>query len=225
MKSDKEFALTYRSVNNSVLVSIPKEARKILDVGCGTGELGGVVKSLKQCFITGLTLNPLEAELAKGRLDEVFLVDLNCIQCEDLGKYDCIICCHVLEHLYEPLPILRSLVKNCLTSDGTIIVALPNIVHWKSRLNLLMGRFRYADGGVMDRTHFRFFDWRTAAELVQGAGLQIETSFADGILPFSRLFGPYSSQINRHACTIWPGLFGWQFVFTAKASGNFEPSL
>lgn len=225
MKSDKGLAITYRSVNNAVLMSIPKEARRILDVGCGSGELGGVVKNLNQCFITGLTLNPLEAELAREKLDEVFLADLNCIQLENIGKYDCIICSHVLEHLYEPLSMLRELVKNCLAPDGTVIVALPNIVHWKSRLNLMMGRFRYTDGGVMDRTHLRFFDWSTAADLVQNAGLQIETKFADGIVPFSRVFGPFSGKINEHACTISPGLFGWQFVFTAKASGKIDPSI
>jgi 2-polyprenyl-3-methyl-5-hydroxy-6-metoxy-1,4-benzoquinol methylase len=210
--------ITYRSVNRPVLESIPKSASRILEVGCGGGDLGKAIKVFQNCTITGITLNPGEAEVARTSLDHVLIADLNCINHKDLGQYDCIVCSHVLEHLYEPREFLRALVANCLAPNGTIIIALPNIVHWKPRLNFLLGRFRYTEGGVMDRTHFRFFDWNTATELILDSGLRLETKFADGVVPFSRILGPYSTKIDQTACSILPGLFGWQFVLIARSA-------
>lgn len=210
--------LTYRSVNRMVLKNIPKNAHRILEVGCGGGDLGSAIKNLQDCSITGITFNPGEAEVAESNLDHVLIADLNCIDFKKLGHYDCIICSHVLEHLYEPQEFLYALVANCLAPNGTVVIALPNILHWKQRLDFLRGRFRYTDGGVMDRTHFRFFDWQTAADLILNTGLKLELKCAEGVVPFSRFLGPYSLKIDQAACSLLPGLFGWQFVLIGKST-------
>jgi hypothetical protein len=41
---------------------------------------------------------------------------------------------------------------------------------------VLKGRFDYADAGVLDRTHLRFFTLSTMEQLLQGAGLKIEVT-------------------------------------------------
>ena len=35
------------------------------------------------------------------------------------------------------------------------------------------GRFDYADRGILDRTHLRFFTKKTASEMIEGCGLEI----------------------------------------------------
>jgi hypothetical protein len=52
-------------------------------------------------------------------------------------------------------------------------VSIPNIAHWSARWALLRGRFDYADYGIFDRTHVRFFTQRSAHELARAAGFEL----------------------------------------------------
>lgn len=208
--------LVYQSVNRAVLDSIPSQARSVLDIGCGGGLLGAALKASRPCTVLGVTFSPAEAELARTRLDRVEVADLNHMDPTDLGRHDCIVCSHVLEHLHDPERLLRAL-RACLTEDGTLLVALPNVLHWKQRLQFARGRFRYTEGGLMDHTHFRFFDWTTVAELLQQAGYRVASRRADGILPLSRLLGPWLSRRADQVALSWaPGLFGTQFVLSGQ---------
>lgn len=211
----------YQSVNRKVLESVPASACNLLDVGCGGGALGQALKMKIDCRVTGLTFSEDEATLALSRLDRVEIVDLNHLSVKSLEHYDCIICSHVLEHLYKPGTLLRGLADHCLTPDGVLVVALPNVLYWKQRLQFLLGHFRYTLGGIMDETHYRFYDWNTASELICNAGYQIISRRSDGIFPFSRLLGRRISQVVDHAAlTMFPGLFGNQFIITAKKSSG-----
>jgi O-antigen biosynthesis protein len=76
----------------------------------------------------------------------------------------------VLEHLRDPLASLRQAVRK-LKPSGFIVTSLPNVAHGDVRLSLMQGRFRYADVGLLDRTHIKFFTLETARELITEAGL------------------------------------------------------
>lgn len=209
-------SLVYQSVNQRVLESVPSHVRNVLDIGCGGGDLGEALKMKLDCKVTGLTFSEDEASLASTRLDIVEVVDLNDLCFNNLGQYDCIICSHVLEHLYEPESLLRGLLDHCLTPDGFLVVALPNVLYWKQRLQFLLGRFRYTSGGIMDSTHYRFYDWNTASQLVSNAGYQILSRKSDGILPLSRLLGPLRQVVDQAALSMFPGFLGNQFIVTAN---------
>lgn len=210
----------YDSVNPPVLSRVPKSTKRLLDVGCGAGALGRQIKQTINCEVVGVTYSEAEVALASQWLDQVFLGDLNCFDTEELGRFDCIICSHVLEHLCYPQKLLTQLSNN-LTPDGMLIVALPNVLHWKQRLEFLRGRFKYTDSGLMDRTHFRFFDWETARELLEQSGYTIIDSIADGYFPLPgvrKLIAPaVSLWVDNKAVKLFPGLFGLQFVFTCRS--------
>ena len=180
--TSKVFISMYEAINQAVFSCLPDNAQRILDVGCGAGNLGAAIKSDRACEIIGITYSQLEAEVAARTLDHALVADLNDIALPDLGQFDCIICSHILEHLYQPQDFLAQL-HRFLDANGKLIVALPNILHWKQRLELLQGHFRYTEGGLMDRTHFRFFDWQTAHDLLTQSGYQILRSEADGSFP------------------------------------------
>jgi 2-polyprenyl-3-methyl-5-hydroxy-6-metoxy-1,4-benzoquinol methylase len=205
--------MAYDSVNPAVLAAVPSKVRKVLDLGCGGGSLGAKLRDRFSCAVTGVTFDPEEAAVARERLDNVILGDLNSMSLDSLGRFDCIICCHVLEHLNCPMDVLKR-VKNCIEPEGHLIVALPNVLHWKQRLMFLRGTFRYTNGGLMDATHYRFFDWWTARELVREAGFDITAAHADGNLPLSRLLR-FGKSLDQIALRRFPGLFGWQFVIVA----------
>src|SRR5438552_3281360 len=92
--------LAYHALNLTVLNAIPASARCILDVGCGTGSLGRELKRRQQARIIGITHSAREAQQARAHLDGVLVQDLNVFDPSELGQFDCVVCSHVLEHLY-----------------------------------------------------------------------------------------------------------------------------
>jgi SAM-dependent methyltransferase len=211
--------MVYSAVNPAILVRIPLESRRVLDVGCGDGALGRAIKARHPTTVIGVTCSSEEALCARGILDDVVLADLESVDLTHLGTFDCIVCSHVLEHLREPARVLSRLRDN-LAADGVVLIAVPNTLHYRQRLAFLAGRFRYTDGGIMDRTHYRFFDWDSARDLVREAGLCLVEAHAAGGAPGARFLGPLGRLLDRAAVGSRPGLFGVQFVLTAKNRGS-----
>jgi hypothetical protein len=61
-----------------------------------------------------------------------------------------------------------------LRPGGQLIVSIPNVRHVSVLLPLLRGHWDYADTGVLDRTHLRFFVRRTAVALIEAVGFSVE---------------------------------------------------
>ncbi len=220
--------MIYQSLNRAVFERIPHDAATLLDVGCGAGALGAAVKSHRPCSVLGLTFNEAEAHQAAQVLDRVEQADLNRFEPAVLGKFDCIVCSHVLEHLMQPVQVLARL-RACLRPQGTLLVALPNVLFWKQRLQFVRGRFRYTEGGLMDSTHHRFFDLASAEAMITEAGFTILERCADGGFPLAQRLGSrLGGSIDRAALARFPGLFGFQFVWRCQltvsaAQGEREP--
>jgi predicted TPR repeat methyltransferase len=183
----------YQSVNMPVFVKIPEHTNRILDIGCGGGTLGEALKQRAKCHITGITYSEEEAIIARHILDEVIVKDLTSLDTNTLPIFDMIICSHVLEHLYHPEKLLINLKAN-LVKGGKFIIALPNILHWRQRLVFLRGDFKYEDTGLLDSTHYRFYDWETSLDLVQRAGLKVISHEAEGYFPLSRKLFPFAAS-------------------------------
>ncbi len=210
----------YGTENPAVFAAIPKGIESLLDVGCGTGSLMKWVRSTMgpEVHLEGITYSEEEASHAAHFADTVWSGDLNHFDFDRLGRFDCIVCSHVLEHLQWPERVLASL-KEHLTANGRLIIALPNVLHFKSRYQLFRGRFRYTDQGVMDRTHFRFFDCASAQELVKAAGYGIESLGTPGYFPMPmvrKYVRPVAAAVDRVVTARWPGLFGIQFVMRCR---------
>ncbi len=210
--------------NIPVMSRVPKTAQRILDIGCGAGTIGKQIKQIMDCEIIGITNNQSEVTTGSQWLDRVILHDLNLepFPSNEVGEFDCIICCHVLEHLYQPQQLLQQIKPN-IKSGGVLIVALPNILFWKQRLEFIKGHFRYADDGLMDRTHFRFFDWQTAHQLLEDNGYRILESESNGFVPLPGIrqyFPQKSLWLDRVAAKKNPGFWGWQFVLLCRNRKN-----
>jgi 2-polyprenyl-3-methyl-5-hydroxy-6-metoxy-1,4-benzoquinol methylase len=78
----------------------------------------------------------------------------------------------VLEHLRDPAEALNNV--RCLIAPGGYLVAsIPNVAHRSVRLSLLFGEFNYADMGLLDQTHLRFFTIRTIEKMMKECGFKI----------------------------------------------------
>lgn len=180
-----EARTVYDGVNESVLSFVPSSAVRILDVGCGTGALGKCLRNSRERYVVGITYSHLEAELASECLSRVVCAELNSFDFSPLGEFDCVILSHILEHIYSPGELLERL-KSVLGPESVIVVALPNVVWWRQRLEFLIGNWRYRDWGILDRTHFRFFDMHSSEELLGQAGYEILRRKRDGPFPLTK---------------------------------------
>jgi len=216
----REPLTVYESINETVLSLVPASAVRILDIGCGNGALGAKLREERDREVVGITYSEQEAEMASCCLSQVICANLNDYDFLGLGQFHCIIMSHVLEHVYSPGHLLQR-IKKALKPDSVIVVALPNILFWKQRLEFLKGRWRYQDGGIMDRTHFRFFDFQSSRDLLEQTGYKIVYTKLDGAFPLTapirKLVGHFANKVDRFAATRRPGLFAWQFVYQAQS--------
>lgn len=177
---------------------IPERAGRVLEVGCGAGVLGERLKtSRKATRVTGVELSIHAASLARSRLDEVRVGDIESMPLDAWrDQFDTLIVAGVLECLRDPWAALFRL-RDCLKEDGTVIASIPNIANYKIIKKLLFADWRYEPGGILDYTHLRFFTRRSIEDLFRNAGFEILRIERDGRERWwSRLFGPFSERVR-----------------------------
>ncbi len=152
-------------------------AKRVLDVGCSTGVLGGQVKELTGAYVVGVELSETMANEAAKYLDEVYIGDATELIVNgfsDGSKFDTIIFSDLLEHLIDPWSTLNTATKY-LDHHGVVIASIPNIRHISTLCNLVFkGYWPYQDRGIHDKTHLRFFTKKNIVELFEGANLKLE---------------------------------------------------
>ncbi len=166
-------------INHGIIKQIPRNNTEdvitVLDVGCGGGALSDEIKK-KGYIVWGIENNKNAALKAAKRIHKVInhdLTDYSVIKSEIKNqKFDYIILSDVLEHVYDPFSVLREYMT-FLKDHGFLLVSVPNTVVWTNRISFLLGYFDYSDTGVMDRTHIRFFTFKTIINLVKVAGCSI----------------------------------------------------
>ena len=160
------------------------ESPTVLDIGCGRARLGLEIEGLG-FKVTGLDNSPVACEVARQRITEVIELDItNYSRVEQTladRRFDFLMAADSLEHSLDPYGVLK-FYRKFLKPNGYLVLSLPNVVVWDNRLRTLFGRFDYTDSGVMDRTHLRFFTFRSARQLVVDCGFAPEKStFEPGI--------------------------------------------
>lgn len=169
--------------------------------------------------------DPELAEQAREHCYQMIQADLDEQLPELSGQFDVIVYGDILEHLKNPMVVLRDL-NRYLRPGGTVIVSVPNFVHLWVRLNVLVGRFRYAERGILDRTHVRFFTMASFRSFLGHAGLQVDDVVATPVplllaVP-TRHHGLWLwllHRLNAILANNWKTMFGYQFVAIARLAG------
>jgi 2-polyprenyl-3-methyl-5-hydroxy-6-metoxy-1,4-benzoquinol methylase len=96
---------------------------------------------------------------------------------QDNNSYDLILLSDVLEHIYNPWKILTQ-IKSKLTTNGCILVSVPNLQNLNYLNAVNSGEFNYTPNGLFDETHIRFFSIKTLTRYLHELGYKIlNTSF------------------------------------------------
>jgi len=117
----------YNQRRSEMLKYIPQNAKRILDVGCGEGFFGQLIKQKLSAEVWGLELDNKSGSIAQTKIDKVYIGDVNQLLDELPDQYfDCIIFNDILEHLADPYSILLK-IKNKISKEGMVVCSLPNV--------------------------------------------------------------------------------------------------
>jgi SAM-dependent methyltransferase len=211
--------LTYKNKGNSELLDLLSSSPgRILDCGCGAGDNARILNN-RGWRVTAITIDPREQEAAQKFCERVYIADLeNGIPSDINGEFDAVLASHVLEHLARPERLLGE-VHERLSPGGVVAVALPNIAHYRQRISRLRGQFNYTDTGQLDRTHLRFYTYRTAIQLLERNGFELVNVMVTGNLPLwkARLVSrSMAGRLDKWAVRQRPNLLGYQCLLLAR---------
>ena len=174
----------YQSNREDMLKYVPPGTKTSLEFGCGYGGFSALVKDKFDAETWAVEINEEAAHEAEKTLDKVINNDA-AKSLDDIPEnyFDCIILFDILEHLLDPSALLSAL-KNKLSTKGVIVASIPNIRYYRTFFDLVIhGNWDYKDHGILDRTHLRFFTYKSIVKMLNL--LDFEILVLEGIHPTS----------------------------------------
>lgn len=157
-----------------MLKYIPSNTRRTLEFGCGFGGFSALLKEKFGTEAWAVEINTVAAQEATKKLDRVINADAaGCLEELPDEYFDCIIFLDVLEHLVDPYSLLLG-IKSKLTKEGLIVASIPNIRYYRTLVKLVIhGDWDYQDKGVLDKTHLRFFTYKSLMKMFSQLGFEV----------------------------------------------------
>jgi len=152
LRNDKDISKRMKLLSGFFEKYKPK---KILDVGCGSGYMGYLIKKInRNASLTGFDISEYAVGMAQS-YDKVYLLDIDKEDIpENSGYFDMVVCGDVLEHIYDVDHCLNEM-KRVLKVGGTAIITAPNFSYWKYRLVCLLGGIPSI---LLDHRHLHAFN-------------------------------------------------------------------
>lgn len=175
-KKEQDLLWYYEGERREMIEFIPESTSVCMDVGCGVGKFGILLKRHLQCSeVWGVEIDEDAGRQAGELLDKVFVGDMENI-IDDLpdDHFDCIIFNDSLEHMRDHMSILVKS-RDKLKKNGVVVASIPNVRHYKNLYNLVFKKkWDYVDSGTLDRTHLRFFTESSIRNAFHDAGYVLE---------------------------------------------------
>lgn len=180
----------YQGINADLLSMLPKNVQTVVEIGCAAGQFAAAYRAINPTVrYLGVELFEDAAQQAATQMDDVIIGSIEDIdvfsELEDVlgdSEIDVLVFGDVLEHLLDPWGILAKF-KQIMSPNGYCVACIPNISHWTILAGLLHGEWNYADFGLLDKTHLRFFTKKTMIELFENTGWQVEAFTPRTIFP------------------------------------------
>ena len=194
-------------INSFISRHIPADRKiKILDVGCGAGDVIYWLKQANYKNISGFDISPEMIDLAHSRgVPEAYLSDINqALSNTQSNSLDVVICFDIFEHLSKcELFQISDEIFRILKPNGIIFIHTPNAS------GIFGDSIRYGD-----ITHEISFTATSMRQLLRTVGFEKVSSFEDKPIPHG-----LKSTIRA---IIWAvGTLGFRLLYAAE-TGKFN---
>ncbi|MCM8787050.1 MAG: class I SAM-dependent methyltransferase [Candidatus Omnitrophica bacterium] len=148
------------------ILKFKKEGR-LLDVGCNKGFFLADMKKYNW-DVWGVDISSFSCEYAKKtfKLENIFCANILDIEFED-NFFDVITLWQVIEHLEEPLEVLKKL-NRFLKKEGFLLIECPNFSSFSAKI------FKDKWQGLDLPRHFFQFNPKTLKKLLNKAGFEVK---------------------------------------------------
>lgn len=181
-----------------LIADLVPHGSRVLDLGCGNGELLAHLRDRKGCSGYGIELDDANVQACVQRGIEVIQLNLEeGLALFDDRSFDVVLQLDTLQHLRHTETMLRETAR-----VGRIgIVSFPNFAHWPNRVRVASGR--------MPVTKAMPYEWYDTPNIRFGTYADFEVLARRSGLVVTDGFGLQNGRIVRR----WPNLLAGVAVF------------
>jgi len=147
-----------------ILKEVPK-GKEVLDIGSGYGFF---LEEMRNCGynVTGIEISKEKRQIS-SKVTRAEVLNVNLYEKGiNLPRFDCITLFHVLEHIREPILLLK-IIKKHLTKNGKLIIEVPNAD------DMLLDNCKEYRDFYWQRAHLSYFKAKTLKKAVKKSGFSI----------------------------------------------------
>ena len=184
-----------------IVANLVPEGSRVLDLGCGNGELLAYLQARRGCTGYGIEIDDANVLACAQRGVDVIQLNLE----EGLAifedrSFDVVLQLETLQHLRNTEKMLRETAR-----VGRIgIVSFPNFAHWPNRVRVATGR--------MPVTKALPYEWYDTPNIRVGTYADFEVLARKNRLEILDSFGVQDGRVVRQ----WPNLMASMAVFKLK---------
>ena len=187
----------------SVIEKWVEEKAKVLDLGCGNGDILSKLQKTK-------SINGLGVEIEEKNIEECLLKNINVIEQNiDDGlanfsndSFDVVILSQTIQVLKNPNTALEEITR----IGKTCIVTIPNFGHWRSRISLLFN-------GRMPVTSPLPESWYETSNIHLCTLQDFEMLCAELSISIEERVAVSSNNESKWYLNIWPNLFSASAIY------------
>jgi methionine biosynthesis protein MetW len=181
-----------------LIASLVPKGSRVLDLGCGSGELLAHLRDHRQCTGYGIEIDDANVLACTRRGVQVLQLNLeDGLSMFEDQSFDIVLQLDTLQHLRHTERMLRETAR-----VGRVgIVSFPNFAHWMNRARVL--------GGRMPVTRALPYQWYDTPNIRVGTYADFEVLAHKEKLRVLDAFGIQAGQVHRR----WPNLLASVAVF------------
>ncbi|WP_337998300.1 methionine biosynthesis protein MetW [Oleispirillum naphthae] len=166
-------------IDLKIISEMVEDGSRVLDVGCGDGELLAFLQARRHADGRGmeLSMSGVQRAVARGLAVIQGDADTDLADYPD-GAFDYVILSKTLQATHNP----RAVVEQMLRIGRHAIVSFPNFAHWRTRLDLLLhGRMPVNDllpYSWYETPNIHFCTIRDFTDLCRDLGVRVKDSLA-----------------------------------------------